>query len=103
MARHLDPRGKQALFDSPVQAAPDQLAAGSERRGRTALYSSGPRRPGTVVVECSACKVRTRSTLVELGLRFVPFTAWLPGLTHGHFMRCPACRRYRWCRIGWTD
>lgn len=100
--RHLDPQGKQALFDAPVQSAPDQLS-GHGNRGRRALYSSGPREVGTVVVECATCQVRTRTTLVNLGLRMLPFTAWLPARRHNHFMRCPACGAMTWCRIGWTE
>lgn len=101
--RRIDPLGKQALFDAPVQAPPDQLAPGPPAVGRHALFSSGPRQAGTVVVECSSCEVRTRTTLVSLGLQLLPFTAWLPARRHPHLMRCPACRRRTWCRIGWTE
>jgi hypothetical protein len=103
LPRHLDPQGKQALFDPRVRAAPDQLTAGNRKEGKQALYSTGPRQNGTVVVECSQCQVRIRSNLLDLGLRLLPFTAWLPGLRHSHFMRCPSCGRYTWCRIGWTE
>jgi hypothetical protein len=101
--RRLDPQGKQALFDAPVQAPPDQLSGGARSEGRHALYSTGPRQAGTVVVECRSCDVRSRTSLVTLGLRFLPFTAWLPARRHAHFMRCPACGQMTWCRIGWTD
>ena len=101
--RHIDPQGKQALFDAPVQAPPDQLSPGRGRQGRHALYSSGPRQVGTVIVECDSCEVRTRTSLVSLGIRMLPFTAWLPARRHAHFMRCPACGRMTWCRIGWME
>jgi hypothetical protein len=104
-SRRMDPQGKQALFDAPVQAPPDQVrpAHGHRREGKHALYSTGPREVGTVIVECGACEVRTRTSLVNLGIRMLPFTAWLPARRHGHFMRCPACGSMTWCRIGWTE
>jgi hypothetical protein len=102
-SRRLDPQGKQALFDAPVQAPPDHLSPGTGRDGRHALYSTGPREAGTVVVSCKSCGARSRTSLVDLGLRFLPFTAWLPARRYPHLMRCPACRHRTWCRIGWTD
>lgn len=102
-SRRLDPQGKAALFSAPVQAPPDQLSAGRATAGKHALYSTGPRQVGTVVVECGSCDVRSRTTLVTLGLRCLPFTAWIPGRRHAHFLRCPACGQMTWCRIGWTE
>lgn len=102
-ARRLDPQGKQALFDAPVQAPPEQLKPGIHPEGKHALYSSGPRQVGTVIVECGTCEVRSRTTLLTLGIRCLPFTAWLPGRKHAHFLRCPACDQMTWCRIGWTE
>jgi hypothetical protein len=104
-SRRIDPQGKQALFDAPVQAPPDQLSPsrGARRDGKNALYSTGPRQVGTVIVECRSCEVRTRTRLLDVGLRMVPFTAWLPARRHAHYMRCPACGQMTWCRIGWTE
>jgi len=101
-AARLDPTGKHALFETPVQAPPDHLHGGV-RDGRHALYSAAARRPGTVIVDCSECGARSRESLLELGLGFLPFTAWLPGRRHGHLMRCPSCGGRHWCRIGWTE
>lgn len=101
-ARRLDPKGKSALFEAPVQAPPDHLRGGVED-GKRALYSAEARRPGTVVVECSGCKEKTRSTYFDLGLGLLPVTAWIPGRKNGHLLRCPACNRRRWCSIGFTD
>lgn len=96
-----DPLGKQALFSAPtpVETGP----TGPGREGKHALYSTGPRQAGTVVIECGDCEVRTRTSLLTLGLRCLPFTAWIPGRRHAHVLRCPACGRLTWCRIGWTD
>jgi hypothetical protein len=99
----LDPDGKRALFEAPVSAAPDRVAPGIRNEGRTALFSTGRRRPGTVVIECSSCKARTRASVVDLGVRLAAVSAWIPLRRHAHWMRCPDCRTWRWCRIGWTE
>ena len=103
VGRRIDPTGKHALFSTPPAAAPDQLRAGSRETGRSAFYSTGSRQVGTVVVECATCTTRTRVTLVDLGVRFLSISAWIPGRRHAHWMRCPACDTHTWCRVGWTD
>jgi hypothetical protein len=101
--RAADPLGKQALFDAPVRPAGD--APRRERRGdgKQALYSTGERQVGTVIVECGTCEVRTRTSMISLGVRMLPLTAWLPARRHPHLMRCPACGSMTWCRIGWNE
>ncbi len=101
----LDPTGKRALFETPVVAAADSLEAGADRRGRSALFSVGPRRPGTVVVDCSSCRTRTRVGLGDLAVRLASFSLYLPLLKgdHPHRITCPACGRVAWCRIGWGE
>ncbi|CAN5865054.1 hypothetical protein BH24ACT3_BH24ACT3_07530 [soil metagenome] len=103
MTRSLDPQGKRALFEKPVAAAPDNLAPGKRREGKEALYSTGPPRSGTAVVACSSCRSRTRLPLSDVGVRLLTISAWLPGRTHGHWMRCPACDKRTWCAIGWQE
>ncbi|MBK9180013.1 MAG: hypothetical protein IPM45_10685 [Acidimicrobiales bacterium] len=97
-----DPQGKRALFEAPVDVAPDVLA-GRLGEGKTVLFSTGPRRQGTVVVECDACGARARLALVDLGMRMLPVTLWLPVRRHAHWLRCPTCERRSWCRIGWDE
>lgn len=94
--------GKHALFTAPVAAPPDQLRPGSGSDGREALYSTGPRQPGTVVVSCRECRSRSRVSLVDLGVRFLSVSVWLPLRRHPHWLRCPACGDHTWCRIDWT-
>jgi len=103
VSRKVDPAGKQALFSAPPSAARDQLGPGNQKEGRAALFSTGPRQTGTVIIECSRCHVRTRSTLVDLGVRLVSISVWVPGRKHSHWMRCAACHEHTWCRIGWTE
>lgn len=101
--RRLDPQGKAALFSSAPRAAPDQIGTGNAKDGKEALYSTGPRQTGTVVVRCSSCKARVRTSLVDLGVRLLSISVWLPGRRHSHWMRCPACGEHAWCAIGWND
>ena len=100
--RWLDPTGKRALFEAPVAAAPDQLSSGRNAEGKAALFSTGPRRSGTVVIECSGCKSRSRISLVDLGVRLV-VSAWLPVRRHSRWMQCPSCNRREWCHVGWNE
>jgi hypothetical protein len=100
--RSIDPEGKHALFTAPVTAARDQLGPGNQKEGRAALFSTGPRQKGTVVVICKECHARSRVTLVDLGVRLASISFWLPGRRHPHWMRCPACHRHGWCSISWT-
>jgi hypothetical protein len=103
MTGGLDPLGKRALFDPQVAAAPDRISPGARNEGRTALFSAAPRRPGTVIIECSSCKSRTRASVIDLGVRLASLSAWLPLRRHAHWLRCPSCNRWQWCRIGWTE
>ena len=71
--------------------------------GRRALYSDAQQPPalGTVTITCSACE--ETSVVTPLGL--VPLalpSLHLPLLRRGHssWMRCPACGRRTWVRLG---
>ena len=101
--RKIDPAGRHALFSTPPQAARDQLGPGNQKDGRQAFFSTGPRQAGTVVVICSTCQTRTRVTLVDLGIRLLSISMWIPGRKDGHWMRCPGCHEHRWCQIAWND
>jgi len=101
--KKVDPTGKQALFSAAAAEAPDRMAPGLHNEGKDALFSMTPWRPGTVVVECSKCKIRRRASLVEVGARLAMFSAWFPFRSHPHWMSCPTCGRRQWCRIGWTE
>lgn len=101
--RSLDPQGRRALFETPVSAARDTIRSGAPREGKDALYSTGPRQPGTVVVSCGGCQARSRINLTDLGLRWLTGSVWLPGRRNAHWMRCPACGRRTWCRVGWQE
>jgi hypothetical protein len=101
--RRVDPTGKQALFNAPVSAAPDRIRPGPRNEGRAALFSAPPRRAGTVVIECSRCRARSRATLVDLALRVATGSMWWPLRAHQHWLRCPNCGQRQWCRIGWNE
>ena len=102
----VNPTGRHAFFEAPPTAAPDTLRAGrADRDGRSALFSSGPRETGTVLVDCSGCGARRRISLAEVTVRLLTFSAYLPLVRrdHPHRMRCPECNQRTWCRIGWND
>ena len=101
--RSLDPQGRRALFETPVSAARDTIRSGAAREGKDALYSTGPRQSGTVVVSCSGCRARTRINLTDLGLRWLTGSVWLPGRRNSHWMRCPSCGMRTWCSVGWQE
>jgi hypothetical protein len=104
MPRSLDPTGKRALFETPVSAAPDSLAPGRTASGRDALFSIGPPRAGTVLVECSTCRARARISLADLGVRMLSLSAFLPTpRPHPYWLRCPTCDKRTWCRVGWSE
>lgn len=101
-----DPFGKQALFRPPVSEIDDPLAHDPlVRTGKTSkhedMFAVGPRRPGTVVLECSRCLTRTRMSAVEAGIRILFVSAWVPGKRYSRWMLCPECQRRTWCRIHW--
>lgn len=97
-----DPQGRRALFETPVSAARDTIRSGPAADGKEALYSTGPRQPGTVVVTCSGCEARSRVNLTDLGLRWLTGTVWIPGRRNGHWMKCPSCHHRTWCSIDWS-
>ena len=99
MPSRIDPTGKRALFEAPVTAAPDHLRPRVPREGRNAMFSTGPREPGTVLVECASCSARSRIPLTDLGMRVLTGSLLLPGVARGWFVRCPACNRRTWCSV----
>lgn len=103
--RNLDPTGKRALFETPVSAADEVLRPGEAPTGRDALFSTGRPQPGTVLVECSSCRTRTRVSLADIAVRLASFSVYLPLFRpkHPHRIRCPHCDEATWCRIGWGE
>jgi hypothetical protein len=90
-----DPMGKAALFSDAAE--PDLHVGGAHTRPDV-------RRPGTVVIECSACGASTRVSYVEFAVANLPFSMWLPplpALHHNRRMTCPACAQFTWVRAHW--
>ena len=94
-----DPQGKRALFESAAMMGQPE----HRPEGRKALFSTAYRRPGTVVVECSACQEHRRIQVGEAIARIVRISLWVPLLKHNRRIRCPSCERRAWCRVGWLD
>ncbi len=100
--RHRDPSGKAALFSHEAtaelansEAEPDAIATSHE--------GVAPRRPATVVVECSACDTRSRVNYLDFVLLNLPIGVWLPlpGLQFNRRMTCPSCGQWTWLQAHW--
>ena len=106
-AKQGDPLGKRALFSPPPAPEADHhldddpMVGGEPPDGIQALYSAGPRRPGTVVLECSRCLNHTRMSVVEAGVRIAFISAWIPGKRYSRWIQCPECERRTWSKIHW--
>jgi hypothetical protein len=101
-----DPQGKRALFETPAVLVDDtlrddELITIDLREGRQALFSVGPAQVGTGVVECTHCEARTRISYLELVVRIVMVSLWIPGKEHSRWMQCPNCQRRSWVRVDW--
>jgi hypothetical protein len=84
--RPADPQGRQSLFSATDPAPGHPVATAA---------------PGGLTVTCSVCRatsVVTPRSAVPLALP----SLHLPLVKRGHpsWMRCPACRRRTWVRLG---
>jgi hypothetical protein len=95
-------------FDRLRRRSVDPGAAGHrpltvDPLGRRVLYSVAEQRPalGAVEVECSGCRRTSVVTPLALVGLAVP-SLHLPFLRGRHFswLRCPACRKRTWVRLG---
>lgn len=98
-ARMGDPSGKRALFDPMPGAEAERAIRPTDQAGnggKQSLFSVGDRRPGTVVTRCDSCGASSRITLLDFGVRHLPFWLWIPGKRSSRLLRCPACERLTW-------
>lgn len=102
-----DPEGRAALFS--IAQSPDGDARSGEEiafeaaEGREALFSTGGRRPGTVLLACERCSATSRVDVVELARLHIPFHLWFPWKTYSRLLVCPACGKHSWMRVGWFE
>jgi hypothetical protein len=96
MAGGSDPLGRRALFWAPGVRTDERAHDAPETSGRRALFSAPAPRPGTLVLGCSSCGVRTRVTYAEFVRRHLPFWLWIPGRRYSRLLSCPACGRRTW-------
>jgi hypothetical protein len=102
-----DRKGKRALFETPPIEIEDSLkdeplVGRHDVDGHEALYSAGHHERGTAVITCSACDVRTRLTHVELTVRILALSLWIPGRPYSRHLQCPACQTRAWCKVEWA-
>lgn len=106
MTGRSDAKGKRALFEAPPLEIEDTLrdeplVERHDTDGHEALYSAGHHERGTGVITCSHCKVRTRLTLIEIAVRSLALSPWIPGRNYSRYMPCPACQNRAWCKVEW--
>ena len=97
-----EPAGKRALFSVSDDTRDPDRAAG-DPDGKAALFSGATRRAGTVVLDCSHCKGRTRVGYAEFARRHLPAWLWLPWREHSRLMVCPACGNRTWVAARWLQ
>ncbi len=77
-----------------------------DRDGKNALFSDqvpplGGVPLGALTVSCSSCRVTTTVTLAQAVLSAVPsLHLFLLRRKHPSWMRCPACEKRTWVRLG---
>jgi len=84
-------------------ADPDHTTFSVDTEGKRALFSTEPAVPavGSVSVECSSCGATSVLSLAQAARAVLP-SVHLPLLMrrHASFLRCPACHRWQWVRLG---
>lgn len=103
-----DREGKRALFETPPieiedSLRDDPLVERHDIDGHEALFSAGHHEPGTAVITCSDCNVRTRIPYVELAVRILALSLWIPGRSYSRHIQCPACQTRAWCKVEWVS
>jgi hypothetical protein len=101
-----DREGKRALFETPPieiedSLKDDPLVHRHDIHGHEAVFSAGHHERGTAVVTCSRCDVRTRIPVLELGVRILALSLWIPGRPYSRHIQCPACQTRTWCKVEW--
>jgi len=85
--------------DEPLEL-PDTVP---DQEGKRLLFSAAdqPAAYGSFTIDCSDCSVRSVVSAAQV-LRLALPSLHLPGLRRDHwsYMRCPACRRRAWVRVG---
>ncbi len=103
---HLAGRGKaghpsnvRSSYDRPARAGTERYSSGRpdelERPAGSGMF-------GTLTLQCSSCRVRSRVDLVEFVVLHLPLWLWRPGRGYTRFMSCPACRRRTWVSASWS-
>lgn len=90
----------------PRRRVPSSPGVRVDREGKDALFSQqtpplGGVPLGALTVSCSACRVTTTVTLAQAVLSAVPsLHLYLVRKRYPSWMRCPACHRRTWVRLG---
>lgn len=108
MTTREDPHGKRALFETPPTELEDPLdddvlVEPDPLDGVRSVFSIGDHQPGTAVIDCSHCGARTRSSLIDVAVRILVVSLWVPGKHYSRWLQCPNCQRRSWVRVGWME
>lgn len=95
MTQRKDSKGKRALFETPPIVIEEAAADVSDPETTVGGDDAG------ASVSCSACRVTTHLTRVELGIRVLAISLWIPGRDFSRYMQCPSCQTRTWCRVEW--
>jgi hypothetical protein len=112
MSEPRDPVGKWGLFSRPEDTDHTEphdrrgvthlrAREAGDPAGKAALYSTATRRVGTVVLDCSRCRGRTRVSYPDFARRHLPAWLWFPWREHSRLMVCPACGNRTWVAARW--
>ena len=88
-----DPTGKRALFSAQAHSRP-------KTTGKKALFSDRWSLGALITVDCSMCDRRTEVNVGEALLRFLRLGLLVPTREYPVRMRCPACGRRSWVKLG---
>ena len=96
-------RPRRPVRARPAATTPEDLET-RDPMGRMALFSETQAQPATALgwfVECSSCLEETPVSALGLVKLTLPLSIHLPLVRrYGSFMRCPACGRRTWLRVG---
>lgn len=98
MTARKDAKGKRALFETPPIVIEDSDASRVDNKKDR---PTGDEFRGSALIDCSSCGSITSLTQVELGIRVLAISLWVPGRTYNRYIQCPSCQTRTWCRVEW--
>lgn len=113
MTNRKDSKGKRALFETPPiviedteepAASPDQVpedAVEEPVASDTRNVASRLSESTTARIHCSVCGETTDVSKIELSVRILAISLWVPNRDFSRYMQCPVCQTRTWCNVTW--